>query len=246
MKKIISNIQEITKMKNNGWEDNDEKEINEEEYEYIEVEYTDFRDYTHKAINLLLEAGVTTNIHYVLSKNSIDEAITRIQNNDFPKGINAVVFLLYKPVGLGVSENVLTIDNPKVQEFYNLINGANLKNLDFDIGFDTCNAPALTNFCNNIDDSSMDCCESATFSAYIDCNMNIMPCSFCNQDEKYYISLKEHTIKEAWDSKIFEDFRHSRKNSCLKCPKRTTCNGGCPITSEITLCNNPEKDIQLL
>ena len=68
-------------------------------------------EYTLKAIKLLLEAGVKTNIHYVVGNNSIDEAIERLKNNDFPKGINAVIFLLHKPVGLGTSENVLDVDN---------------------------------------------------------------------------------------------------------------------------------------
>ena len=60
--------------------------------------------YTLRAIQMLLDAGVKTNIHYVLGKNSIDEAIERLQNNDFPKGINAVIFLLHKPAGQGRSE----------------------------------------------------------------------------------------------------------------------------------------------
>lgn len=200
------------------------------------------KDYTHNAINLLLDAGITTNIHYVLGKNSIDEAIKRLREDDFPKGINAVVFLLFKPIGLGKSENVLDINDPRVEEFYKLVN---LNNNSFKIGFDSCNAPAITNFCDQVDMRSMDFCESGLFSAYIDCNMNMMPCSFCNQDTKYYVSLKENTIQAAWDSKVFEDFRQSRKNSCKNCINRSTCAGGCPITSEITLCNRLEKDIKL-
>ena len=58
-------------------------------------------EYTLKAIELLLNADVKTNIHYVLGKNSIDEAIDRLKRNDFPRGINAVIFLLHKPAGQG-------------------------------------------------------------------------------------------------------------------------------------------------
>lgn len=64
-------------------------------------------EYTLRAIQLLLDAGVTTNIHYVLGNNSIDEAIDRLKHNDFPAGINAVIFLLHKPAGQGTRENVL-------------------------------------------------------------------------------------------------------------------------------------------
>ena len=37
-----------------------------------------FADYTQKAIDMLLSAGVKTNIHFVLSKNSIDYAIDKL------------------------------------------------------------------------------------------------------------------------------------------------------------------------
>ena len=59
------------------------------------------QEHTIRAIQMLLDAGVKTNIHYVLGDNSIDEAIRRLKTNDLPTGINAVIFLLHKPVGLG-------------------------------------------------------------------------------------------------------------------------------------------------
>ena len=68
-------------------------------------------EYTLKAIQMLLEAGVKTNIHYVLGQNSIDEAIDRLKRNDFPNGINAVIFLLHKPAGQGTKANVLSFDD---------------------------------------------------------------------------------------------------------------------------------------
>jgi len=78
-------------------------------------------DYTHRAVNYLLDAGVKTNIHYVLDSNSIDEAIERLKNWDFPVGINAVIFLLYKPIGIGNDEIVLWADNDRVAEFFKLV-----------------------------------------------------------------------------------------------------------------------------
>lgn len=67
---------------------------------------------------MLVSAGVTTNIHYVLGRNSIDEAIEHLQQEDFPDGINAVIFLLHKPVGLGTQTNVLSPDDERVKEFF--------------------------------------------------------------------------------------------------------------------------------
>lgn len=81
---------------------------------------------------MLLDAGVKTNIHYVLGNNSIDEAIERLRNNDFPKGVNAIIFLLHKPVGLGQENNVLNFDDEKVKEFFHIIDTCQF---DFKIGF---------------------------------------------------------------------------------------------------------------
>lgn len=195
--------------------------------------------YTVSAINLLLEAGVKTNVHYVLSAKTIDDAIHRLKHGGFHEGINAVVFLLYKAVGLGKRENLLKPDDPRLNEFFSLIDAGDHP---FRIGFDSCTAPGIINNTSNINLDSIDYCEGGRFSMYIDANMNAMPCSFGNQDSKWHVSLRDHTIEEAWNSDIFEKFRSSLKNSCSECSRRAMCAGGCPICREIVLCNKPEKD----
>ena len=202
-----------------------------------------FADYTEKALDLLLSAGVKTNIHYVLSNKSIDIAIERLKNNSFKMGINAVVFLLYKPVGLGVEENMLRVDDPKVKEFFELINKGNYHHK---IGFDSCSCSGIVNFADNINLDSLDFCEGARYSGYIDANMNMMPCSFANQNSNWFINLREHTIQEVWDSEIFEKFRYSLRNSCGGCKNRANCGGGCPLVNQITLCNRKEREFKSL
>jgi radical SAM protein with 4Fe4S-binding SPASM domain len=71
--------------------------------------------------------------------------------------------------------------------------------------------------------------------------MKLLPCSF-DQDLKWAVDLKEHTIEEAWNSPQFEDFRNHMRNSCPGCSKRESCMGGCPIKPEIVICNNPERN----
>ena len=195
-------------------------------------------DYTYKAIDMLLKAKVKTNIHYVLANNTIDEAIKRLENNDFPKGINAIVFLLHKPVGLGTEKNVLYINDPKLKRFFELVENPH----PFKIGFDSCSCPAIVNLTNTINLNTIDYCEGGRYSAYIDADMNMMPCSFANQDPSWFVSLKEHTVEEAWNSEVFEKFRNSLKNSCSKCKDKEHCAGGCPLLRSIVLCNREEKD----
>lgn len=198
-------------------------------------------EYTIKAINMLIDKGITTNIHYVLGNNSIDEAIRRLKENDFPKGINAIIFLMHKPVGLGTSQNVLNINDERVKEFFDIIDNGDF---EFKIGFDSCSIPGLINFCHKINPDSYDTCEGGRYSMYITSDMIAIPCSFDNQELKWGYDIKNDTIQNAWNSKTFDDFRNHFKNSCPQCKHREFCMGGCPIRREIVLCNKEEKELK--
>lgn len=197
-------------------------------------------DYTMKALNLLRDYGVKTNVHYVLSNQSIDTAIQRLKDNYYGD-LNAVVFLLYKPIGLGRMEKVLTPDDPRLKEFFEIID---TQPFTHKVGFDSCTAPAILNLTRKVDRNSIDYCEAGRFSAYIDARMNMMPCSFGNQNPAYFVSLREHTIEEAWNSPIFQEFRAHLSGSCQSCKDRQSCGGGCPISRQIVLCERPEKDLR--
>ena len=149
------------------------------------------------------------------------------------------MFLLYKPIGFGKKENVLKPSDNEVKEFFKLLDS---HKLSCKVGFDSCSCPGMINFSNTIDMRFVDYCEGGRFSCYIDANMNMMPCSFCNQDEKYYVDLHNTTIQKAWYSDVFEDFRNKLKQSCPKCKHRGECGGGCPVSRDIVLCGRKEKE----
>ena len=195
-------------------------------------------EYTYNAINMLLKAGVKTNIHYVLGNNSIDEAIERLYDNDFPKGINAVIFLLHKPIGMGLKENMLKISNPKVKKFFKLLD---LK-YPFKIGMDSCNVPGAINFCKNIVPEAFDTCEGGRYSCYIGADMIMLPCSF-DQNQIYKVNLRDKNIEEAWNSKEFEKFRENMLRACPDCNNSELCKGGCPLMPDIVLCDKKERKI---
>lgn len=199
-------------------------------------------NYTMRAIKMLLDAGVKTNIHYVLSNTTIDEALIRLKYNGFPQGINAVVFLLHKPVGLGTEDDVLKTSDPRVKEFFELVDNGKFP---FKIGFDSCSIPGVLKWCKKIDGQSIDTCEGGRFSMYITADMKALPCSFDNQDEKYAVPMVNGIgIQEAWDSENFEKFRSSLRNSCSGCSKRVFCMGGCPLRKSIVLCDEKERDFK--
>lgn len=189
--------------------------------------------YTQKAIDLLLQAGVRTNIHYVLNVGTIGEAVRMLKTNGFPTGIHAVVFLLYKPVGLGRKDKVLTVDLPLLKEFFQLADNGRFP---YKIGFDACIVPGMINYTHNIEPASLDTCESGRWSAYITPDLYMLPCSFDNQDRRWAVSLKDNTIEEAWNSKAFDRFRSILQSTCPDCDKRENCMGGCPVCPEIVLC----------
>lgn len=193
-------------------------------------------EYTINAVRMLLNAGVKTNIHYVLGRNSIDEAIKRLRENDFPEGINAVIFLLHKPAGQGTKSNVLSAQDERVAEFFSQVDSPH----SFKVGMDSCTVPGALNFCKRIIPQSLDTCEGGRFSCYIDADMIMVPCSF-DQGKKYQVSLSDMTIEEAWNSETFERFRNKLKRACPDCKKRSLCMGGCPLMPKIVLCESAER-----
>ena len=187
------------------------------------VDGKETNDCTLKSIDKL-KSLIQTNVHYVVSNDSIDEAIFRLENDIWPEGINAVIFLLYKPVGFGVDKKVIT-NYDKIRSF---INVALAKKHFYKIGFDTCFTPILLDFQDMFEIQSIDSCEAARFSMYIDSEMYAYPCSFDNQKGKYKISLLESNIQEVWNSNTFDRFR-SRNSICNDCNLHCICNGGCGL-----------------
>jgi radical SAM protein with 4Fe4S-binding SPASM domain len=185
-----------------------------------------------KALDLLISKGVKTNIHFILSNDSIDEAINILEDEKILDGVNRLVFLLYKPIGQGVNENVLQNDD-KTKYLMSLIDteyGINK------IGFDSCTVPGILNNTKIIDPKGYDPCEAGRFSAYINAQGIMVPCSF-DQELKYGESINEYSIREIWKGSKFNQFRNRMKNTCTDCPKWDMCMGGCPIVPQITLCD---------
>lgn len=187
---------------------------------------------TINAVKRFLSAGCTTNIHFVVSKDTIDEAIERLQADRFCEGINAVVFILYKPVGLGRSEKVLSADDSRLDLFF-----ANaLLRHPYQVGFDTCFTPAVLHWCKDISPASVDACEAATFSMYIDSNLYCYPCSFGIWDSPEQISLKEFSLREVWNSEFFSRYRNHNDKKCRACTFLRLCRSGCRLGLDYCLC----------
>jgi radical SAM protein with 4Fe4S-binding SPASM domain len=188
---------------------------------------------TLSSIKRLVESGVKTNIHYVLSNQTIHEALRLLKFDGFPKGINRVIFLLHKPIGLGKGSDVLRVDDQRVVEFFQYLDQEEVLNR---VGFDSCTIPGLINLTHQVDMNTLDTCEAARFSAYVSSSMMMSPCSF-DRIEKYAVSLIDNTVEEVWKSDVFETFRNNFRMNCKTCLKYKDCLGGCPLIPEIVLCD---------
>lgn len=194
--------------------------------------------YTFSAIYRLIEAGVKTNIHFVLGNDSIDEAIERLSKDSFPLDINAVIFLLYKPVGKVKDNNVLDPNDPRVKEFYWLIE----REHPYKCGLDSCHIPGVMNFTSKILEESLSPCDAGRFSMYITPDGFALPCSFDTTKRQWAVDIKECGIQSVWDGKMFSRYREHSMNSCKGCKLVSNCYGGCGLMgNQINLCEKEER-----
>ena len=186
-------------------------------------------EYTISAASRLRGSGIITNIHFVLSKSSIADAIDML---DRELDADAIIFLLHKPVGQGDASGTLSPDDPRLLEFFKAIDKGPRK---FKIGFDSCTVPAIINFSKQIMECTVEPCDAGRFSMYIGPDLIATPCSL-DQKFTWGVNLHQCSIREAWVSQKFSSFREIVRGACHSCGKRQLCHGGCHIIPGITLC----------
>lgn len=197
-----------------------------------------YRQYhTLDALNNLINSGIKTNIHYVLSGNNIKEAIEILTGKIILPKINSIIFLLHKPTGLGTNANIVKETSYKFEEFFKIIDSWNG---EFKIGFDSCSIPIILNNTKNIKKDSIETCEGGRFSMYISSDMTATPCSF-DTNKLYGINLNNYSIQDVWNSSKFENFRKKLFTSCPDCEDRSECYGGCPLNDLIVICNKKKR-----
>jgi MoaA/NifB/PqqE/SkfB family radical SAM enzyme len=190
------------------------------------------REFTYDALNSFINAGIKTNIHMIFSRSNFDKikkilygynpwidrlgkSAPRTERFDIRK-LNAVIFLLFKPVGRGENIPELYPTNEEIELFSSLIK---TPKSSFKIGMDSCLVNQISKIreLSPIEKVCMDTCESSRMSAYVTPDLRLIPCSFANHD-RFGVSLKERGMERAWKYSLqFRGFRkHLRQN-------QTTC-----------------------
>lgn len=183
----------------------------------------------------LIKSNIKTNIHFLLTNKSIDDAINILMNPPkYIKDINAMIFLNYKPVGKNSDDSLLLHKNKSIEQFFELISA---NDIPFKIGFDSCSVSGIVKYMN-INSKFIEPCEAGRFSMFISEDMKMYPCSFMI-DRMQGIDIKKNSIKEVWNNnKNFVRIRGKIKyNECKdKCESFKYCMGGCPEFNDIKLC----------
>jgi len=182
------------------------------------------------AKNVIKEAaryGISTNIHFVLDADNINQARELLKEESLDL-VNAIIFLNYKPVG-GGTRSVLRKGNE--------INSLMDELLQFkkcQVGFDSCMISHLVEKIDAINMCSVDYCEAGRFSAFISEIGKMYPCSFMCGAGMEGSSILDDDIEAIWqNSQNFIDVRNKirnpRKRVCAECKMYKQCHGGCPV-----------------
>lgn len=188
-------------------------------------------------IEKLTNHGIKTNIHFILDSESIDIAIEWL--NQPPKylvGINAIIFLNYKPSGRSVFEEKLLRNSARLDEFFELATSPKRK---LKVGFDACCVSGV--FARtNANTSMVDACDAGRFSMYVSEDLKVHPCSFQSCLAEGDQLDERTTLLDIWiKSRNMESFRsYFSSDRCGGCSHRSTCMNGCPLFDDLVVCGN--------
>lgn len=188
---------------------------------------------TFIAARQLIDQGIRTNLHFLLTSKTIGTAIQWLRDPPvILSRVNAIIFLNYKSVGRNPNPELLLKNSQDVPTFFRLAQ----EKYPFKLGFDSCSISGITRFMN-VSPIFVERCEASRFSMYVSEDMKMYPCSFMvNVIEG--VPITEENIRVTWRSHVsFTRIRELlRTNNCMKCFVYGTCFGGCPVFKEINMC----------
>lgn len=188
--------------------------------------YPPYKD-VERSIQLLNEHGIKPNMHFLIDSTSISHAVEFLQTPpSFVKGLNAIVFLNYKPVGRAVHKELYANKNGNISTFFDAVNYFQKKN-STKVGFDSCSVSGIIKYMK-IDERFIESCEAGRFSMYIDENGCVYPCSFMI-DSFEGVKVESSNLIDIWQNQ--KNFLEIRKLLMSKNNKK--CINGCPVFPQI-------------
>jgi hypothetical protein len=205
---------------------------------------------SYDAIKMFLAAGMKqVNIHYVLSKETYDEAFSildEVSSDPDLRKLNAIVFLQLKKKGRAEDDAFNYLES--VDQYKKLIDYAQKKGVG--IGFDSCSAPMYMKSMEGTENYKQmvmlaEPCESSIFSSYINCHGEFYPCSFSEGVDEWDTGLSvlrcKSFTKDIWNHEKTVRFRDRLLHSsmCEGCISRKHCRS-CPIYEGVSVCKRQQ------
>lgn len=194
-------------------------------------------DETAETIKTLAASGIKVNVHFILDAESVDTAIAWLKEPPrFLRGINAIIFLNYKPSGRKVFEKKMLRNSERLDEFFELATSRQRK---LKVGFDACCVSGV--FARtNASPTMVDACDAGRFSMYVSEDLSVHPCSFQSGLEDGDQLNESTSLLEIWTkSKNMSSFRtYFASKRCGGCAHRSTCMNGCPLFDDLVVCGN--------
>ena len=191
----------------------------------VAISRYDDKNVCYSAVKMLTKAGLKqVNIHQLVAEETYEncmETVKDISSDSRLKDLNAIVFLSLKKKGRGEGYTRMS------EEGFDTIASYCLDNW-IKFGFDSCSACRFTNFLNRHPkyDSmkqqikqNIEPCESTLFSAYINVDGVVFPCSFCEGEicGQDVINCNDF-LQDIWYGETFKLFRGRLIKGCRSCP----------------------------
>jgi len=182
-----------------------------------------FQDHTFSALKMLMDAGCKTNIHWVLSTETLPIILWLLKNKKDVfqdlldmKRLNAIVFLMFKPCGRGADHPEWIVPDDGIKEFAEAVRA---HKGPYKIGLDSCLVGKMADVVGltKAESTICDSCEGSRMSCYITPDMKLLPCSF-GKTIVEGIDINTNTLKEAWNTPLFNTFRDKLKSKPYSCP----------------------------
>ena len=173
-------------------------------------------EYSFKALNKLIEYDRNVNINFILSKETLSDAIYFMKtgelfykdHNGNKKTVNLsraqnghILFCPYKPIGKGCISNTLSSDDESLQEFIELVKEQKKYRKLYNTMIDGCRIPNI--FPKDTINYS---CTPGSLAMFISPDMIATPCSF-DREFKYGVDISNNTLEYAWNSEKFKQFK---------------------------------------
>lgn len=188
------------------------------------------------AVRSLLDRGIKTNVHFVLTRSTISTAIAWLRAPpDWLDGINALIFLNFKPATRAEDRTALANTHPQAPELFGL---ATAEARTFKIGFDDCCSTGLLAH-SDAHSSTAGACESGRFSMFVSEWMQAYPCSFMAELCGGHTVTPDNLLDIWRRGELFVAMRQSLlAERCTNCHLSGACLSGCPLFPEINFCHS--------